>query len=454
MLGGSLVVRCGSVIVLVNSAFESNSVVSSTVTDGVGIVNFDGQVQCDVQHCLPVCTACRDGILSPRPTLQPTVASVSKTEQKNYAPAWTAFSWGCSLGLFFLVATWMVRRHPTRCQRSTVAEFPEEAREQAAEQQTAATLVQRARADLRRQLRAGFDATDEEDESDASSVESEQAARFLMATYETSSGSDDASVELVHATRFLMASYETSSAPIVVVGRSAIGITIKLWSVGMSNTVPMRTVPATAIQAARPSEKQAGPVGWLVTDLPFVNAHDGTELVEKLGKTFDSPGKHDNARPCMLHLRTQNGAVLLEMTLSVFVTTEPVIVMAGREVDSSFAGFLCNEEDGSVAPSELQSSISSVTMPSMGAETNMERYDALGTLGVASEDAYSQLLSIVESGNSPLMNQQGTSTTQLPCLLQQSEQPAPNRSSNTSSPNADKAEEEVRRPRTTRRGRH
>jgi len=240
---------------------------------------------------------------------------------------------------------------------------------------------------LRRQLRAGFDAVDEEDEPGASSVEPEQAARFLMATYETSSGADDASVELVHATRFLMASYETSSAPIVVVGRSAIGITIKLWSAGMSNTVPMRTVPATAIQAARPSEKQAGPVGWLVTDLPFVNAHDGTELVEKLGKTFDSPEKHDNARPCMLHLRTQNGAVLLEMTLSVFVTTEPVIVMAGREVDSSFAGFLCNEEDGSVAPSELHSSISSVTMPSMVAETNMERDGALGALGVASEDA-------------------------------------------------------------------
>ena len=379
MLGGSLVVRCGSVIVLVNSAFEFNSVASSTVTDGVGIVNFDGHVQCDVQHCLPVCTACRDDILSPRPTLQPTVATVSKTEQENHAaPSWTAFSWGCSLGLFLFTVTWMVRRHPTRCQRSTVAGFPEEAREQAAEQQTVATLVLRARKGLRRQLRAGFDAVEDEPG---------QAARFLMATCETSSGSDDASVELVHATRFLMASYETSSAPIVVVGRSAIGITIKLWSVGMSNTVPMRTVPATTIQAARPSEKQAGPVGWLVTDLPFVNAHDGTELVEKLGKTFDSPEKHDNARPCMLHLRTQNGAVLLEMTLSVFVTTEPVIVMAGREVDSSFAGFLCNEEDGSVAPSELQSSISSVTMPSMVAETNMERYGALGALGVASEDA-------------------------------------------------------------------
>ena len=114
---------------------------------------------------------------------------------------------------------------------------------------------------------------------------------------------------------------------------------------------------------------QVDPEGLLLTDLPFVNANDGAELYEKAEKVFESPAEHDNTRPCMLHLRTQSGAaVLLEMTLNVFITTsESLIVMAGREVDSGLAGFLRNDEEGSVtARSELvQSSISSVTMSSV-----------------------------------------------------------------------------------------
>ena len=138
-----------------------------------------------------------------------------------------------------------------------------------------------------------------------------------------------------------------------MIGRSDIGIYVLIWSVGMQTIVPM----------------QVNPEGLLLTDLPFVNANDGAELYEKAEKIFESPAEHDNTRPCMLHLRTQSGAaVLLEMTLNVFITTsESLIVMAGREVDSGLAGFLRNDEEGSVtARSELvQSSISSVTMSSV-----------------------------------------------------------------------------------------
>ena len=45
----------------------------------------------------------------------------------------------------------------------------------------------------------------------------------------------------------------------------------------------------------------------------------------------------------MLHLCIQNGTVLLEMTLDVFVTaSESIIVMTGREVESGLAGLLRN----------------------------------------------------------------------------------------------------------------
>ena len=58
---------------------------------------------------------------------------------------------------------------------------------------------------------------------------------------------------------------QASSAPIFVIGRSDKGIVIKLWSTGMSKTVPMHV----------------DPVGRFLTDLPFVNARDGAKWQEK-----------------------------------------------------------------------------------------------------------------------------------------------------------------------------
>jgi hypothetical protein len=181
---------------------------------------------------------------------------------------------------------------------------------------------------------------------------SAQTSRFL-ATSSDESQTAEPSAELARTSRFLVTSSKVSSAPVIMIGRSDIGISVLIWSVGMQTIVPM----------------QVDPEGLLLTDLPFVNANDGAELYEKAEKVFESPAEHDNTRPCMLHLRTQSGAaVLLEMTLNVFITTsESLIVMAGREVDSGLAGFLRNDEEGSVtARSELvQSSISSVTMSSV-----------------------------------------------------------------------------------------
>ena len=140
----------------------------------------------------------------------------------------------------------------------------------------------------------------------------------------------------------------------------------------MSKTVPMHV----------------DPVGRFITDLPFVNARDGATWQDKVGIIFEAPAEHDHARTLLLHLGIQNGTVLLEMTLDVFVTaSESIIVMTGREIESGLASLLRNNggagttstgtpsepsvgtpapsEPGAGAPSEPGSSnISSVTMSS------------------------------------------------------------------------------------------
>ena len=54
-------------------------------TSGIGVVNLGGQVQCDVEHCLPICTICLDvGWVTLSPTSQP--ATSSTNDQKATVP--------------------------------------------------------------------------------------------------------------------------------------------------------------------------------------------------------------------------------------------------------------------------------------------------------------------------------------------------------------------------------
>jgi hypothetical protein len=89
---------------------------------------------------------------------------------------------------------------------------------------------------------------------------------------------------------------------------------------------------------------RGSPVGWLLSNLPFVNSEDGERLHRILELIFEAPGKHDADRTFMLHLvvAPNNELVLLEMVAThVYVTeSEPVIVLTGRQVDSDLAGFM------------------------------------------------------------------------------------------------------------------
>ena len=65
-VGGAALVHKDGHIVLLDSNFHAN--LAGNSSDGVGIVNLGGDVQCDAADCLPVCTECQ---LSSAPTKSP-----------------------------------------------------------------------------------------------------------------------------------------------------------------------------------------------------------------------------------------------------------------------------------------------------------------------------------------------------------------------------------------------
>ena len=125
-LGAAVLAQNGDLLILIRSSFESNFVESNfTARDadvGVGIVvNVGMRVQCDMDDCLQVCTACRDP--QNTPTLQPTSPAVTmmptdswdepsnteQTESKHHS-LWS-LSAGALIGaIFFLAVGTTIRR--------------------------------------------------------------------------------------------------------------------------------------------------------------------------------------------------------------------------------------------------------------------------------------------------------------------------------------------------------
>ena len=71
LVGGAVLLHDGGVLDLFRSTFHDNFAAanSSNSSDGVGIANRGGDVQCETTGCLPVCTRCP----SPPPTPPPAV---------------------------------------------------------------------------------------------------------------------------------------------------------------------------------------------------------------------------------------------------------------------------------------------------------------------------------------------------------------------------------------------
>ena len=375
-------VQPGSSVAVLNSVFEFNFAANST--DGYGIVNFDGRVQCDSFDfgCQPVCTICCRRFC--RDDTDDYVAADYDDDDGDGAdlrisptlPRLVRFqpfpigivilllcSSLCLLGIFARkyrgcrnCAALIRREHHGAIQLYTI--LPDESSVNYSLASNAVTRSSAQETDVEEIVHTDEGESEHTTNMDGhlDSAQQDPAADNLRPLGWP--GNRERSLVTGLPQSLPWSIMQASSAPIFVIGRSDMGIVIKLCSTGMSKTIPMHV----------------DPVGRFLTDLPFVNARDGAKWQQNVIRIFEAPAEHDNARTSMLHLCTQNGTMLLEVTLDVFVTaSESIIVMTGREVESGLAGLLRNHYGCSGTPSESgarvliereSSDISSLTMSS------------------------------------------------------------------------------------------
>ena len=296
------------VIGLLHSTFVNNG-----DADPVGIVNVGGEIRCKkTDDCFSICTVC----LTTPPTFQPTVEQViilspptqqptiARTTSKQRRRSWSqsTVDWAIVVGLMSVLGLVVMWRCCCLRSNSVINELVAESSidqrflplNDASESSESVELIAHSLVTPCRQLE--LDGAPEPGES------IEIGASFLK-------------------------SYETSPAPVFVVARDSMRIT--LWSPGMAIAAPM----------------VVNPVGCLISELPFVNKNDGDRLHRSLVRIFDNLGGHDEPRMFVLHLIVQNRRVLLEMVAThVFVTeSEPIIVLTGRQVDAELAGLMVSE---------------------------------------------------------------------------------------------------------------
>ena len=311
--GGAIVVHTNATIDLFGSVFETN--LDNTPDDGIGVVNLGGRVHCHTNgiECLSICTTCQyddnvlltlpptsqpsqlltlpptsqpSQLLTLPPTSQPTIVWAASAKPKlDWTPNWigVAVVIGVALlvGCRFLVAN-VCYSCGTRRRSASYSELLNPA-----------------------------------EQTDGIGLElPPEGARFASGT-----DSGDSGPESVPSS--VMASYENSPAPVFAISRNSMRIIV--WSRGMEILTRMLETP----------------VGCLLSDLPFVNCSDGPRLQRKLGEFCDARAGPGADRTFMIHLRTHNENVLLEMVANVFTTeNEPFILMQGREVNSQLASLM------------------------------------------------------------------------------------------------------------------
>lgn len=89
----------------------------------------------------------------------------------------------------------------------------------------------------------------------------------------------------------------------------------------------------------------ADPMDGLVSDLPFVTTHAGSQCHDAIRRVFEGRSEeHESATAVLLHLHGQAGPVLLDMVVhTVDAGPERHAVLIGREVNPDLAGLIVNQ---------------------------------------------------------------------------------------------------------------
>ena len=277
-------------------------------------------MQCDVNGCLPCCTACRDD-WSPLPSSQPVAMPSAHPSpppfvgppQPSPSPSVTMPSERPSPPPF-------VGPPQPSPQERKIEALPNFA--------ILGTLVGccvacsclvAARAARLGRFRnfglAAYAAVEHDDQADGGSANTIGDGTTIMNSLLGNEERPD-NIELADLSSLLT----SSTAPIILVDRNH---KIKLWSPCLVVAAPMLVDPTS-----KP-----------LSELPFVSASVATRLSELLDRLFSSPAGSSHVRePVSLHLRTTNGEVLLEMVARRHtMATEVVVIITSREADLELA---------------------------------------------------------------------------------------------------------------------
>ena len=133
---------------------------------------------------------------------------------------------------------------------------------------------------------------------------------------------------------------------------------------GMSVSVPLITDPRDQLLGA----------------LPFVHARARNQCYGAIRRAFDDTTGEQTSVQVMLHLATRNGPTLMEMIANVVRNeSELLVILTGREVESSLAGLLHNE--GSTTESAVAVSESNNESNANGCDADEEHFRSASEVG-------------------------------------------------------------------------
>jgi len=92
------------------------------------------------------------------------------------------------------------------------------------------------------------------------------------------------------------------------------------------------------------------PTNHVLSDFPFAHSRAGAQCYDAIRRAFNIPSD-DHAQSVLLHLRTLNGPILLEMEARILAGgSERCVVLTGRELNADLAGLIdASSSDGTLA---------------------------------------------------------------------------------------------------------